>query len=237
MAVLLSVRCWLYDVSELFDAETFALAMSCLPWQERRIHIGEYRFLKDRCLSLGAGLLVASALYQAGATKLQMSRGTYGKPYLTYHPHIHFNLSHSAHFALCAVSTEPVGVDVEACHEYEAAFTKRVLSDSERSWISTQINADRAFTRIWVRKESYLKLRGTGISDDLTKLTLAPHSDINSVYARDTRTQPSVSDAFFWEYELDECLISVCSHHDMQVSFACAPPGFWRRADYEALTP
>ncbi len=36
-----------------------------------------------------------------------------GKPRLSGHPSIHFNLSHSGPWVLCAVHGGPVGIDVE----------------------------------------------------------------------------------------------------------------------------
>ena len=53
------LRCWLYDVSELYDSAVFERAMACLPWDERRDLALRYRFPKDQCLSLGAALLAA----------------------------------------------------------------------------------------------------------------------------------------------------------------------------------
>ena len=43
----------------------------------------------------------------------EIRRAAGGKPYFPQYPHIHFNLSHSRGAAVCALSGEPVGVDVE----------------------------------------------------------------------------------------------------------------------------
>ena len=109
----MNTKCYYYDVSGLSSPERFARELASLPWEERRERILRYRFEKDRRLSLGAGLLAAYALREAGAEDLTLQTGENGKPELLSYPDIHFNLSHSGTIAVCAVSDRPVGVDVE----------------------------------------------------------------------------------------------------------------------------
>ena len=210
----MAVRCLLYDVSELRDQKTFCEAMDCLPWEARRARVRRYKFAKDQCLSLGAGLLAAYALTEAGAHDLGMAFGQHGKPYLQHHPHIHFNLSHSGHVALCAVGEEPVGADVEVCHAYDAGIAEYSFTDDERRWILAQPDTGRAFTRVWVRKESYLKLCGTGLTDYIRSLSVLPGA-------------ADVGDVTFWESEHERHHISICCKSDSPVSLECAPPRFW----------
>ena len=168
------VRCWLYDVSELYDDTTFSMAMGCLPWEERRQRARRYRFKKDQCLCLGAGLLVAYALKKMGVRDLSLGSGEWGKPYLLRYPHIHFNLSHSGTMVACAVASEPVGVDVEERHAYDEGVARLCFTIAERHWMMGQPNVDEAFVRLWVRKESYLKLLGTGLTDDVRAFDVTP---------------------------------------------------------------
>ena len=109
---MMKPRCYYYDVSALSSAERFEQALASLPWEERREKILRYRFEKDRRLSLGAGLLAAYALREAGAEDLALQTGEYGKPELLFYPNIRFNLSHSGTLAVCAVSDRPVVVYV-----------------------------------------------------------------------------------------------------------------------------
>ena len=173
------MRCWACDVSELYDGDAFSRAMESLPWEERRQRAMGYRFAKDRALCLGVGLLAARALKIAGAEDLSLGYRACGKPFLVHHPDIHFNLSHSSTLAVCAVASVPVGVDVEERQACDWALVERCCSDAERRWIRAQQDADAAFTRIWTRKESYLKLLGTGIADDLQSIDVAPGSTLD----------------------------------------------------------
>ena len=43
---------------------------------------------------------------------LDIAANENGQPYLTAAPDVHFSLSHSAAWAVCAVSDHPVGVDI-----------------------------------------------------------------------------------------------------------------------------
>ncbi len=214
MGACVEVRCWLYDVSELSDDATFSRAMECLPWEDRRARVGRYLFPKDQCLCLGAGLLAAHALRVAGATDLFMSEGPHGKLRLQRHPDIHFNLSHSGAMAICAVASVPVGADVEELQKYDGNLAAMCFGEGERCWLSGQLDAGIAFTRLWVRKESYLKLLGTGLIDGLRAIDVTPG-----------RSDPS---RHFWECELPGYALSVCCHEEMRVTLERATPGFWK---------
>lgn len=190
--------CWYYDVSELYDAETFNVAMALLPWSERRAKVERFVFLKDKCLCLGAGLLCAYALRAAGARDLTMAYGAYDKPHLKNHPHIHFNVSHSGTMAVCAVSSSPVGIDVEERQSYDEGVARLCFTDDELEWLSQQADADWAFTRLWTRKESYLKLLGTGLSKSANSFVAIPGA----------YPEPNVR---FCEYSISKYALCVCA--------------------------
>ena len=173
----MSVICWYFDVRPLCDPALFSRGMSALPWEERREQAMRFRFEKDRRLCLGAGLLLAYALRQAGATDLSLRRLSNGKPVLINAPNIHFNLSHSGTLAACAVSDRPVGVDVEALQSVEPGVVAMCFQPIEQAWINQADDRSRAFTRLWTRKESYLKLRGTGLTCPLDSFCVLPGKD------------------------------------------------------------
>lgn len=192
---------WYYDVSELYDARAFEAAMALLPWPERRSKVERFVFLKDRCLCLGAGLLCAHALRMAGARDLAMGYGAYGKPYLLNHPGVHFNVSHSGTIAACAVSSEPVGIDVEECHTFDENVARLCFTDDELAWLDEQANTDRAFVRLWTRKESYLKLLGCGLGKPANSFSAMPG------------TCPE-TDVRFCEYHLQASTLCICTRWD-----------------------
>ena len=93
----------------------------------------------------------------------QISYGQYGKPYLTRYPDVHFNISHSGRFVVCAVCSFPVGIDVQEIVSYNPDVARRVCSEKEMDYIEHTENTSFAFTEIWTRKEAISKLSGHGI--------------------------------------------------------------------------
>ena len=160
----MTVTCWHCDVRPLADPSLFSRGMAALPWAERREQVMRFHFEKDRLLCLGAGLLLAHALRRAGARDLSLRRLSNGKPVPVNAPGIHFNLSHSGTLAVCAVSGRPVGVDVEVLQSMDPGVVSMCFQPAEQQWIYQAEDPCRAFTRLWTRKESYLKLMGTGLS-------------------------------------------------------------------------
>ncbi len=190
--------CYYFDVSALSTQERFAQGMASLPWEERRQKILRYHFDRDRRLSLGAGLLLAYALREAGAEDLSLAYSEHGKPYLLSYPDLHFNLSHSGTLALCAVSDRPVGADVERPGRADQAVARRCFLPQELEWMENAPDRARAFTRLWTRKESYLKLLGTGLAREMNSFSVLPGEAMED-------------GAAFTEKEVSGHLICVCT--------------------------
>lgn len=158
------IQCLYYDVSELADPVLFERGMAALPWEDRREKVMRFRFGKDRRLCLGAGLLAAFMLRRAGAEDLRLVFSEHEKPSLAAYPDLHFNLSHSGTLAVCAVSDRPLGVDTEVLTAYNPDVAALCFQPREIAWLERQPNRGLAFTRLWTRKESWLKYLGTGLS-------------------------------------------------------------------------
>ena len=95
-----------------------------------------------------------------------------GKPYIAARPDIHFSLSHSGNVALCALSDQPVGADVEVPRKISPSLIAYTMNDLEQEQINASANPVMKFLYFWTRKEALLKLTGEGIRNDL-KLVLA----------------------------------------------------------------
>lgn len=76
-----------------------------------------------------------------------------GKPYFPSRPDVHFSLSHTKGYVLCAIGNSPVGADMEKTREIRPNLNKRVRSDEETECFD--------FFSSWVLKESFIKLCGT----------------------------------------------------------------------------
>ena len=87
-----------------------------------------------------------------------------GQPFLVNYPDIHISISHCKTAVAVALDSQPIGVDVEHIRPYNAALMQRSFSIEEQQEIATSPDPDSTFTRLWTRKEAYLKRLGTGIT-------------------------------------------------------------------------
>lgn len=133
----------------------------------RRAKIDEYHFIKDKKLSLGAGVLLDKGLREYGLKEADVRIGQKknGKPYLTDYPQIHFNLTHSENMVLAVFADVEVGCDIEYTKEADLELAKRFFCPGEYEFIACMEGEkrDSAFCQIWTMKESFLKVTGMGI--------------------------------------------------------------------------
>lgn len=96
--------------------------------------------------------------------------GPHGRPSLDGGS-VHFSLSHSSPMVLLALSSTPVGVDVERVPAPgTVADLTRMLHPREAVELQALDASVRplAFARVWTRKEAYLKGLGTGLGGGLS---------------------------------------------------------------------
>ncbi len=114
---------------------------------------------------------------------IQFTKNNFGKPYLAsdFSPlGLRFNLSHTRHLALLAVTTREleVGVDVEELRPIDTAIAERFFSARERAELRTLAGPQwqEGFFNCWTRKEAILKAEGVGIgvSLDAFDVSLSP---------------------------------------------------------------
>lgn len=94
-----------------------------------------------------------------------------GKPVFQDAPELHFNLSHSGSFALCALSDAPVGVDIEAVRPRRPGLAEHILSPAERTWYQANGGDDAALLTLWTRKEALCKKQGSGLTFPVRDIT------------------------------------------------------------------
>ncbi len=101
-----------------------------------------------------------------------IARQKQGKPYLVYHPELHFSISHSGARVICALGQTEMGIDIQLMEERDyRKVARRVLNEEEWQRYEDSGYETARFIADWTRKESYLKYRGTGIACDLRALT------------------------------------------------------------------
>lgn len=142
------------------------------------------RILKQRIRQNAVNMLIGEILtrvtikknFGIAITEQKFSYEKNGKPYLCGYPEIHFNLSHSGKYVVCALSDKPIGIDVQKVNRYNPDVAKRVCSNVEVEQIENSADIDSEFTKLWTKKEAVLKKYGTGICDTHIKECLENES-------------------------------------------------------------
>ncbi len=127
---------------------------------------------------------------------LTLRKNRHGKPFLENNglsdfnsQEIHFSVSHSGNWWACLMGEQEVGLDIEdvktrrstsisqengltpAEHKakYEA-IAKRFFTEQEYQYVLSR--GISGFIDIWIRKEAYIKLLGTGMSEGLNSFEM-----------------------------------------------------------------
>ena len=86
----------------------------------------------------------------------------WGKPFFPLLPQLHFSVSHSGAWWLCAFSQQPVGADLQI-HKAQAdlaQLSRRFFHPLEDHWLAQEGYV--SFFPLWCAKESWVKYKGRG---------------------------------------------------------------------------
>lgn len=183
------MKVYLNDQPELIDLQAGLRAIS----PQRRAQALRFRHEEGQRLCVAAYLLLKQALLeQEGIAENPLFEyNEHGKPSIAGHPELHFSLSHCREAAVCVLSRQPVGIDVESVGRYRESVARYAMNDEELRQILQSEQREVAFTRLWTMKESLLKLTGRGINDGMknvlsgvptTRFTTTERLDKNYIY-------------------------------------------------------
>ncbi len=106
----------------------------------------------------------------------KVKRTKLGKPYLE-NDFLYVGVTHTEDVIIVCVSETPFGIDCERKMrktKNRDRISERFFTEKERQYVLSQLDRDRAFLDIWVKKEAYVKYTGEGISGlcgcDVTKM-------------------------------------------------------------------
>jgi 4'-phosphopantetheinyl transferase len=163
------------------------------------------RFLRkeDACRCITGEVLTRyciAKIQKSSFRSISFKKNEYGKPSIDFAPNTHFSISHSGTWTLCAIDTQPLGVDVERLHVVDENLAKRFFSQEEYmelTKVPIEIRQQRFFD-YWTLKESYIKAIGKGLSCPLDSFTI--------YFSRDNilmKTRNNLPTLFFKQYDLD----------------------------------
>lgn len=81
-----------------------------------------------------------------------------GKPYFKNN-NVYFSLSDKDNIVVGVISKRPVGIDIERL-TYKENVVKYFFNSKEQELIENSKDKEYLFTKIWVKKEAILKMRG-----------------------------------------------------------------------------
>lgn len=158
----------IFDMPNGFDATVELEELLPLLPQWRLKKVLSYRQDIDRFLCAKSFLMLKNMLREHfGLTECpEFSYECHEKPYIREHTNIFFNISHCHKGIACAVMDRPVGIDIEEI-QFDEDLAKVIFNSEELGVVKSADEPAVKFTELWTRKESFLKLTGEGLRDDM----------------------------------------------------------------------
>lgn len=156
------------DNLKAYDEERVAKLIATLPDWRREAAMRYKFFAGKRECALGYDVLrqLLSEHYRVNESP-SFIYNSHGKPSLAEHPDIHFSISHCKEAVGCITDCVPCGLDIERIRPFNESLARYTMNEKELEDILSDARPDVLFTALWTRKEALLKLRGTGIDNDL----------------------------------------------------------------------
>ncbi len=145
---------------------------------------------------------------------MELVRNGYGKPFFKGCRNHHFNLSHSGEIIVCVTDISEVGIDIEKIKPVNLDIAKRFFAEEEISYLTAQKNDEQVncFYTLWTMKESYIKMKGKGLSLPLNSFSvISPEGVIDYSKVNIGSFQDDISFKIFNQYE--NYKIALCSNN------------------------
>lgn len=186
----------------------------CCVSDEKKERISRFHLFEDAQRTLLGDVLARYAICnRLGIRNKDLVLGTndYGKPVLHKPNGIHFNISHSGNWVVCAVNNSTVGIDVEIVKPIDLNIADRFFSKDEYISFTNQPEKTKLmyFYMIWTLKESYIKMEGKGLSIPLNSFTIGiKGKDISVTVGNE------IQEFYFSQYFLDsDTVYAVCTQN------------------------
>ena len=175
---------------------------------KRKIEATRHAGLKRERLAASTVLSYAlKRCFGLDEIEVEYAEGDYGKPYITTHPNVHFNISHTDGYCAVAVSDAHVGVDIQRIEpelsDGKKAIIRRFFSEHERDFYGLGEDTPALFYRLWTAKESAVKCTGEGLSVGIRRFTIPA-----------SFKKCRCEDMFLTALDTDEYAMTVCSFND-----------------------
>ncbi|SHH71942.1 4'-phosphopantetheinyl transferase family protein [Virgibacillus chiguensis] len=165
--------------------------------------------------SLFGILLIQQVLYEKGINinNISFCYNDYGKPFLYGQNTVHFNISHSGEWVVCATDILPIGIDIEKIKPIDLKIAKLFFSKEEYEFIKSMPNRTKLFTfyEYWTLKESYVKAVGKGLSIPLDSFSILNNKDMYFLKGEHK------SKYYFYQPKFNECYaLALCTQNSVR---------------------
>ena len=134
-------------------------------YRKRRLDEIKNETVKKQSRAAEYALICAMRSYSNGfSPPFEYAASEHGKPVFSENKNIHFNLSHSGEYSVCAVSDKPVGIDIEEKQDCVMGVADKYYNHEERKM---------DFIDVWTRKEAVVKADGRGIAADISQIDVS----------------------------------------------------------------
>ena len=131
--------------------------------ESRKARVDRLSIEEDRKRSLLGEILIKKLLCEEGI-KATLESDSSGRPYLSG-AELYVSIAHSGEMAICAISENPVGIDVERIKPINLKLINKVCTEREKAYVEKAQDPSLSFLEIWTAKEAYFKKHGTGITN------------------------------------------------------------------------
>ena len=147
----------------VFSESELSVALTQMPLNQREYILRKKREV-SRKQSIIARILLNNLLSEFGISDgYNIDFETNGKPYYLNSSKVHFSISHSKDFVAVAVSSKPVGIDIQFHKSVNEKLVKRVCTNEECEFVKKAGN--NVFLKLWTVKEAYSKCTGIKLTD------------------------------------------------------------------------
>ncbi|WP_165501361.1 4'-phosphopantetheinyl transferase family protein [Pedobacter psychrodurus] len=148
-----------FQINEILSPQEIKRSRYFLKEHDTRRFIST-RLAIRKIISRYTGAVPQSVIFNQEANKKPSSMG------------VEFNISHSGHYILIAMSENPIGIDIEHVdHPVDVAQLIPYCFDTvEEGFIASSVDEKESFFALWTRKEALLKATGEGLIDNLLEI-------------------------------------------------------------------
>lgn len=160
-------------IKNFYNEQYFFEKLQTLPYELQKRNL-RYIRKEDQYLNLLGKLLLMDGLNILGYPINLLEKIIYnekGCPY--FDQNIHFSISHSGKYAICAISdNNKIGIDIEMHRQIKFEDYKIAMNDKEWELIHKSKQPLTLFFRFWTIKECFIKGLQMGMSIPINKLNI-----------------------------------------------------------------